>query len=115
MQDRNQRLRRWIVVPMLAAAVAAPTAQAMRPDDRGGSRGPSVVASAGRSAPVRPDDRAEIRGGRPLSTVAVHAHTAGFHWRDGTIGGVLGFAFALVAIGTATLISHRRRGAPRPA
>jgi len=109
--------RRWIVPAVLAAAVAAPAAQASalhatRPDDRAGIRGAGVVAV---SRTMRPDDRAGIRGpGGPLAVpAAVHTDGTGFDWRDAAIGGAAALALAL-GMG-ATVISLRRRNAPKAA
>jgi hypothetical protein len=74
-----------IGIIVLGAALLVPVAQAERPDDRAGARGPGAFASAQdfgqdtAGAPgnvVRPDDRAGVRGpgaaGSPEPTVATH-------------------------------------------
>lgn len=91
MRNRNQRLRRWAVAALIAAAVAAPAAQATRPDDRAGIRGPGLSG-----------------------TFTVQTVSAGFNWGDAAIGGGFVLAMALLATGAA-VVSLRRRSSPRPA
>jgi hypothetical protein len=107
-------LRSWTAAGLIAAAVAAPTAQATRPDDRAGTRGPGVVAAATLSPTLRPDDRAGVRGAGPSGVIAVQTVSAGFHWGDAAIGGAFGLGLALLATGAA-FVSLRRRSSPRPA
>ncbi len=56
---------------VLAASIAAPVAQAERPDDRSGTRGPGAVSAEQAAIATRPDDRAGLRGpGAATSTEA---------------------------------------------
>jgi hypothetical protein len=85
-----------IGIIVLGAALLVPVAQAERPDDRAGARGPGAFAAQaptvthpdnrggihgpgafeGQQAVIRPDDRAGVRGpgaaGSPEPTVATH-------------------------------------------
>lgn len=105
MHAGNHPLRKLIVAAAVAAAVTAPAAQATRPDDRAGIRGPGVVAAA----TVRPDDRPGLRGagGQTAGAAALHADATGFDWREAAIGGAAVLALAL-GMG-ATVVSLRRR------
>jgi len=47
---------------VLAAAIAAPVAEAQSPDDRAGLRGPGGIAALQAQSSSHPDNRAEARG-----------------------------------------------------
>jgi hypothetical protein len=53
---------KMIVTIAVGAALLAPVAQAQRPDDRAGARGPGAIESGQASAVTHPDDRAGARG-----------------------------------------------------
>jgi hypothetical protein len=135
MQTRDRHLRRWIAGAFVAAALAAPVAQATGPDDRTLYRGtPSTLAptsqgtddrsfyrgASGSLAPamLSPDDRRFSRSVSEIEprTVPVEVVTSprGFAWRDAAIGGTFGLVLALLSAG-ALLIAHRRRNTLRTA
>jgi hypothetical protein len=59
---------------VLAAAIAAPVAQAQAPDDRAGLRGPGGIAALQAQSPNHPDNRSDARG--PGAVDAAIASTA---------------------------------------
>jgi hypothetical protein len=137
MRTHKRHILRWVAVAFVAAAVAAPAAQAagVSPDDRPFYRGPSEAFAPTNPSP---DDRAFYRGSsealaptslspddRPFPRsvgeleqasppVEVVARPRGFDWADAVIGGTFGLALALLGVG-AILIAQRRRSTPRPA
>jgi hypothetical protein len=52
----------FIATITVGAALLAPVAQAQRPDDRAGARGPGAIDSSQTAAVTHPDDRAGARG-----------------------------------------------------
>ena len=52
---------------VIGAALVAPVAEAQRPDDRNGARGPGAIAVVEASASQHPDNRA-VRGAGPVAT-----------------------------------------------
>jgi hypothetical protein len=103
-----------IGIIVLGAALLVPVAQAERPDDRAGARGPGAFASAQaltathpdnrggihgpgaaevRAAIVRPDDRAGARGpgavGAPEGTIATHPDNRADRRGPGSVTAVL--------------------------
>lgn len=130
MHTRNTHPRMWIAAALVAAATAAPAAQASGPDDRAVYRGNPLVAPATQS----PDDRALYRGAseitlsvddRPFArnvtaidpgnpAIEVISSPSGFDWSDAAVGGTFGIVVALVGIG-AILIVQRRRHTLTPA
>jgi hypothetical protein len=106
-----------LAVVVAATILGAPVASAdprfndqsssVRPDDRGGLRGPGALASstAAESA-VRPDDRPGPRGPGALpggrSTIVVGPAKT-FDWGDAAIGALSGMGFALLLVGLVVL------------
>lgn len=80
--------------------------QHVRPDDRAGVRGNSVLAPE--TASTRPDDRAGYRGPGAPTTASVAAVSNDFDWRDAFIGGVSGIGIALLLMGGLFLFTSRR-------
>jgi hypothetical protein len=129
MRTCKRQILRWSAVAFAIAAVAAPTGQAVGPDDRADYRGTSPALAPGSTSPddrafyrgssdslapaaLSPDDRAFSRSVREIQPASVPAAAAaaprGFDWGDALIGGTFGVAFALLGTG-AILIAHRRR------
>lgn len=116
---------------VLALSLAVPTAQAARPDDKAGARGPGAIAaqssvsrhpdnragargpgavsaSTDVTTPSRPDDRAGARGPGVLTTVVAAPAPDGFDWRDALIGGLGGLGSALLLTGAFFLLTSER-------
>lgn len=116
---------------VLALALAVPAAQAARPDDKAGARGPGAIAAessvsrhpdnrAGARGPgafspstavtaaSRPDDRAGARGPGAFTTVVAAPAPDGFDWRDALIGGLGGLGTALLLTGAFFLLASER-------
>ena len=130
MHTYTTQIRRCFAAALVAAAVAAPAAQASGPDDRAVYRGDPLVAPASQG----PDDRALYRGSteitltsddRPFARnvaaidpgtlpIEVVSSPRGFDWGDAAVGGTFGAMVALVGIG-AILIVQRRRHTLTPA
>jgi hypothetical protein len=122
----KQRLLQSIGIVSVIAAVAVPSALAVRPaqDDAGPvatsvSSDPSVVArhaalgrleSAPQQVTVRPDDKAGVRPSEPSSIVAVASTDNGFEWGDAAVGagGAIGL-FLLIGLATAVVQRNRKR------
>lgn len=124
MHTRNTHLRMWIAAALVAAATAAPAAQASGPDDRDAYRGNPLVAPATQG----PDDRALYRGAseirlsvddRPFArnaavidpgnrTIEVISSPSGFDWSDAAVGGTFGIVVALVGIAAIVIVQRRR-------
>lgn len=128
----RQRILRALSLALVGAALTATTAQAERPDDRGGMLGvgavsvstaaPSAVPDAFERAvarstgtSVRPDDRGEARGPGvyfsvpPVPTGAIS--TADFQWGDASAGAGAMLVLILCGAGIAVSIRHRGRTA----
>jgi hypothetical protein len=88
------------------------TTQQVRPDDRAGARGNTVLAPE-TAASTRPDDRAGYRGPSAPITASVAQVSNGFDWRDAFIGGVTGIGIALLLMGGLFLATSRRTRAAR--
>jgi hypothetical protein len=96
----------------------------VRPDDRGGARGPgspavTMVPLQQIDRGVRPDDRAGIRGLRSLVVAAMPpkpvAAGSGFHWDDAGIGAAGTLGIILLGSGLVFIAVRRRHQAsPQP-
>jgi hypothetical protein len=133
---RGRRQFGSLVLVVLVAALLAPLAQAdkwgssagansggvvLRPDDRGGTRGPVALAVPGIKPDhhgVRPDDAAGPRGpsipiltSTKTSPTVVTVRIDNFQWLDAGAGAAVAIA-ALTAIGGAILLTSRRGSKP---
>lgn len=114
-----------------AERTGAPSAEtrAVRPDDRGGARGPGAVDAPEFLIVDHPDNRAGVRGpggvtavvayrgmlpsdyGQPNVVVADVGRFEGFDWGDALIGGLSGAGMALLLTGSAFLLLSLRNRA----
>ena len=120
----------------LGAVLFVPVAQAERPDDGAGLRGPGAIAAqrVDERFAVRPDDRAGVRGpgafttmapaqgalshpdnraeprgpGAIDATVVVRAPSSGFDVGDALIGLAGGMGLALLITGSVILLASQR-------
>jgi hypothetical protein len=81
---RTHALCRWLLVSLIAAAIAAPGAS--------GAQGP--------------------RGGKPRSPVVVEVRRDGFHWADAGVGAAAALATVAIAAGAAVVLRTRRDHPP---
>jgi hypothetical protein len=130
MHLHTPHLRRWIAASLVAAAVAAPAAQAGGPDDRALYRGDDPALAPTTQSPddralyrggsdnpapatVSPDDRPFVRSATEIEPgsprVETIASATGFDWADAAIGSTFGAALALLAGGAALVANQRRR------
>jgi hypothetical protein len=125
-----------LVLVVLVAALVAPLAQAdkwgssaranssgvnLRPDDRGGTRGPAgsaVPAIGPHHYGVRPDDAVGPRGpsipiltSTKTSPKVVTVRIGSFQWLDAGVGAAVAIA-AMTAVGGAILLTSRRGSKP---
>jgi hypothetical protein len=130
MPNRKRHVVGLIATALVAAAAAAPSAQAagVSPDDRPFYRGPSETLAPTSLGPddrpfyrgtsetlaptsLSPDDRSFARSVGDVEPrvvpVQVLVPARGFDWEDGVIGGTFGVALAL--LGMAILIARHRR------
>ena len=120
---------------VVGAALLAPVAQAQRPDDQAGARGPGAIASSEGSvvrgevkdglgtspgaAVIVGDDKRDI-GAQPTSRefggddkwnvlpIEVVSTSAGFDWGDALIGGLGGAGLALLLTGSGFVLMSQR-------
>jgi uncharacterized iron-regulated membrane protein len=98
-----------LITIVVVAALLSPSALAIRPDDRPGTRGPGALVAQQATAPApRPDDRAGIRGPGTLVSEVAQPASAGFDWGDALIGGVGGVGIALLLTGSVFIVASRR-------
>jgi hypothetical protein len=79
-------LRRWLLVSLIAAAIAAPAVSS--------AQGP------------QPD------GSKPRSPVVVEVRRDGFHWEDAGVGAAATLATVAIAAGAALALRERRDRPP---
>ncbi len=92
-----------------AAVLVVPVATGgNRPDDR--ALGPRSEASAAAQS-LRPDDRGGVRGpGSIIYEVRVSSSGSSFHFGDAAVGAAIGAGFVLLLSGTALILLRRRAG-----
>jgi hypothetical protein len=121
-----------VIVVIAVAALVAPVALAdkwgtartsasggetVRPDDRSGVRGPTLLVVA--TAALRPDDRSGLRGSGPTllaapvaPIVTVQAANASFQWGDAGIGAGSVFVAMMLVVGGIVLVARNRAARP---
>ena len=72
-----------IGIVVLGAALMVPVAQAQRPDDQAGARGPGAIRSAQGSAATHPDNRADRRIAPTEQSSPINGDYPGY-WGPGT-------------------------------
>jgi hypothetical protein len=83
---RTHTLRRWLLLSLIAASIAAPGVS--------GAQGP------------------QPKGGKPRSPVVVEVRRDGFHWADAGVGAAAALATVAIAAGAVVVLRDRRDRPP---